>query len=106
MCIDLAEVCINEEIHTVAEQRRGGRAVACGQEVGSMRVCKELGDKAGFENDLVEGAVGVAHCGDEAPLFGPSELSVGMVGDMNVRTGLTLRYHSSRGLSRSMMTSS
>jgi hypothetical protein len=82
MRIDLAEVCINEEIYPVAEQRRSGRAVACGQEVGSVGVCKKLGDKAGFENDLVEGAVGIAHCGDEAPLFGSCELWVGMVGNM------------------------
>ena len=42
--------------------------------MGRVGVCKELGDEAGFEDNLIEGAIGVAHCRDETSLLVTCEL--------------------------------
>lgn len=77
-----------------------GFGVGGGEEVRGVGVCEELGDDAGFGD---YGAI-VGDCRDEAALLPLVLISLWLAEGMS--TGFTSRYQGSRGVSRSMMTSS
>lgn len=105
MRLDLGEEGVDEEGDPgTLECAFGG--VGGGEEVRGMGVGEELGDDGGFGHDFAV----VGYAGDKAALWGEGVLELcmlgGLGGGIQVHTGLISRYHGSRGVSRSMMTSS
>jgi len=109
--LDLGEIGVDEEIDFCSKQSSARRGVGGGEEMRGEGVGEELGDDAGLGDGGVDVSVVVFDCGDEASLNVVSDACPNgspILGALEegLLTGLILRYHSSRGRSRSMMTSS
>lgn len=106
-CIGLGEPGIHEETDPRSEERRFGRFAGRGKEMGGEGVGQKLGDDAGVGNGGLDDIVVVVDGGDQTSLL---TYQNGLSRDerllRDLLTGLILRYHSSRGRPRSMMTSS